>query len=55
LIEIIGRENIFPDTPSNPTLATAKALKRAMQLMGTHDADVRIFLGTSKKSAPQGS
>jgi SulP family sulfate permease len=50
LIEVIGRENIFPDTPSNPTLATAKALKRAMQLMGTRDADVRIFLGKSKKS-----
>jgi len=50
LIEVIGRDNIFPDTPSNPTLATAKALKRATQLMGTKDADVRIFLGKSKKS-----
>lgn len=49
LADIIGRDNIFPDDPSNPTLATAKALKRAMQLMGTRDADVRIFLGKSKK------
>jgi len=49
LIDIIGRENIFPDNPSNPTLATAKALKRAMQLMGGQEADVRIFLGKSKK------
>jgi SulP family sulfate permease len=49
LLEVIGRENIFPDNPSNPTLATAKALKRAMQLMGGREADVRIFLGKSRK------
>jgi SulP family sulfate permease len=51
LIDIIGRENIFPDNPSNPTLATAKALKHAMQFMGTRDADVHIYLGKSKKQA----
>jgi SulP family sulfate permease len=52
LIEVIGRENIFPDNPSNPTLATARALKRAMQLMGGREADVRIFLGKSRKENP---
>ena len=50
LIDIIGRENIFPDMPSNPTMVTAKALRRAMEVMGTRDADVRIFLGKSRKS-----
>lgn len=49
LIDVIGRENIFPDMPSNPTMATAKALKRAMQLLGGKEADVRIFLGKSRK------
>lgn len=49
LIDVIGRENIFPDNPSNPTLATAKALRRAMHLLGGKDADIRIFLGQSKK------
>jgi SulP family sulfate permease len=49
LIDVIGRENIFPDNPSNPTLATAKALRRAMQLLGGKEADVRIFLGKSQK------
>ena len=49
LMEIIGPENIFPDDPSNPTLATAKALKRAMHLLGTKQADIRIFLGKSMK------
>jgi len=49
LIDVIGRENIFPDTPSNPTLATAKALKRAIRLLDGAEADVRIFLGKSRK------
>jgi SulP family sulfate permease len=49
LIDVIGRENIFPDNPSNPTLATAKALRRAMHLLGGKEADVRIFLGKSQK------
>jgi SulP family sulfate permease len=49
LIDVIGRENIFPDHPSNPTFATARALRRAMTLMGGQEADVRIFLGKSRK------
>lgn len=49
LINVIGRENIFPDNPSNPTMATARALKRAMVLMDGKEADVRIFLGKSLK------
>lgn len=29
LVEVLGRENIFPASPSNPNLATRNALKRA--------------------------
>lgn len=47
LTDVIGRENIFPDVPSNPTLSTARALKRAMTLMDGQDADVQIFVGKS--------
>ena len=54
LIEVLGRENIFPDNPSNPTLATAKALRRAKQLMGGQEADVKIFLGKSRKQEQPG-
>ena len=53
LMEVIGRDNIFPDNPSNPTLATAKGLRRAMQLLGGKEADVRIFLGKSRKQESQ--
>ncbi len=44
LLEIIGRENIFPDHPSNPTLATAKALKRAKTLLGGKMGEVSILV-----------
>lgn len=44
LLEIIGRENIFPDNPSNPTLATAKALKRAKTLLGGKMGEVSILV-----------
>lgn len=54
LIEIIGRENIFPDRPSNPTFATARALRRATQLLGDKEVDVRIYLGTSRKQPDGG-
>ena len=49
LIDIIGRDNIFPDNINNPTMATAKALRRAREIIGSKEADIRIFLGTSKK------
>jgi SulP family sulfate permease len=51
LAEELGEENLFPDDLDNPTLANARALKRAMQLMGGKQADVRIYLGKSKKTA----
>lgn len=54
LIGIIGRENIFPDRPSNPTFATARALRRATQLLGDKEADIRIYLGTSRKQSDAG-
>jgi len=49
LLDVIGRENIFPDNPTNPTLSTSKALKRAMKLLGGQSAEIRIFLGGSHK------
>ena len=53
LKDVIGEENIFPETPDNPTLATALALRRAMKFIGTQDADVHIYLGKSKKKNQQ--
>jgi SulP family sulfate permease len=49
MIEVIGKENIFPASPSNPNVATRNALKRAQQILGTTEADVKIFFDPSKK------
>jgi sulfate permease, SulP family len=48
MIEVIGRENIFLGSPRNPNLSTRNALKRATQLLGTTEADIRIFVDPSK-------
>jgi len=40
---IISEENIFPDEAGNPTLSTAKALRRAKQILGDREAKVSIY------------
>lgn len=53
LVDIIGQENVFPDDPSNPTLSTSRAIKRSLQLLGGREAEVKIFVGGSKKSTSE--
>lgn len=43
LLDRIGRENFFPEWPQNPTVSTRNALKRAQQLLGQREAEVRVF------------
>jgi len=52
MTEVIGKENIFPASPSNPNLATRNALKRAQQILGTTEADVKIFFDPGKAKDP---
>jgi sulfate permease, SulP family len=54
LLKVVGPENIFPDEPTNPTLSTAKAIRRAMKHLEGRSAEVKIFLGSSQK-APIGA
>lgn len=42
-VEVIGRNNIFANNPRNPNLSTRNALKRAQELLGTTEAEIRIF------------
>ncbi len=48
IFHTLNRENIFPDQPSNPTLSTAKALKRAKQILGGEEANVSIYIDPKK-------
>jgi len=45
-----GESNIFLSMPSNPNISTRDALRRAQQLLGTKDADVRIFYDPGKQA-----
>ena len=43
LVDIIKTRNLFPDEETNPTLSTAKALKRAKEIIGDRDTKVSIY------------
>ncbi len=43
MIPVIGRENIFVGSATNPNVATRNALKRAIEILGGERASVRIF------------
>jgi sulfate permease, SulP family len=49
VLDIIGRENLFPGSPTNPNLSTRNALKRAQAILGHKDAEVRIYFDPNKK------
>mgnify|MGYP001326223415 CR=1 FL=1 len=48
VLDRINRKNIFPHIRSNPTLSTAKAMKRAKFLLSNHDAKVTIYSNERK-------
>lgn len=50
LTEVIGKDNIFLASPSNPNVATRNALKRAQKILGTTEAEVKIFFDPAKKN-----
>lgn len=45
-----GEPFVFDDTPDNPTISTAKALKRAKELLGGGEAEIRIYVNPAKRS-----
>ena len=49
LVEVIGRENIFLGSTTNPNLSTRNALKRAQQILGSAVAEVRIYYDPTKQ------
>ncbi len=50
MVEIVGRENLFVGSAQNPNLSTRNALKRAQQILGPAQPDVRIFFDPSRPS-----
>jgi SulP family sulfate permease len=48
LLDLLGRENFFMHVPSNPTLSTRNALKRAQVLLGSREANIRIYVDSAR-------
>lgn len=46
-----GQTNIFIHSPKNPNLSTRDALIRAQELLGTKDAEIKIYFDKSKNDA----
>ncbi|MFP6902005.1 MAG: SulP family inorganic anion transporter [Opitutales bacterium] len=47
----LNRKNLFLDTPRNPTLSAAKAIRRARRIIGDQKATVTIFAEELKQRA----
>ena len=54
LYDIIEARNIFTDEPSNPTLSTANALKRAKDHLGDDTANISIYVDPVRDQHKQG-
>lgn len=54
LIDYIEERNVFSDEPTNPTLSTAKALRRAQEHLGHEDANVSIYVDPIRDREKQG-
>lgn len=48
-LDIIGKENVIQKDPDSPNKAMRHALKRAQELLGTEEAEIRIYFDASKK------
>lgn len=48
VLDVIGKENVIQKDPRNPNLAMRHALKRAQEILGTDEAEVRIYFDKSK-------
>jgi len=51
VLDQVGRQNFFMDHPSNPNLSTAKALKRAQEILGKKTAEIRIYVDPNKPAS----
>ncbi len=48
VVGVLGRENLFMGSPSNPNVSTRNALKRAQEILGGEKAEVKIYYDPSR-------
>ena len=49
LLQFLGRENFFLNTPENPNLSTRAALKRSQQILGKEAANIVLLVNKKKE------
>lgn len=49
LVDVIGKDNIYMASPANPNVSTRNALKRAQEILGIEEPEVRIYYDPSKQ------
>jgi len=54
LYDYIEERNVFRDDPSNPTMSTARALRRAKEHLGDDEANVSIYVDEIKDRQKRG-
>jgi SulP family sulfate permease len=50
LLKVLGPENFFLYTPSNPNLSTRNALKRSQEILGEEQADIVLLVNKKEKT-----
>lgn len=50
LVDLIGKDNLFVASPSNPNVSTRNALRRAQEILGIEEPEVRIYYDPSKQA-----
>lgn len=53
LMEVIGKDHIFTDNFQNPTLSTARALRKAQELIGASATRITIYAGAHDMEGPE--
>ena len=54
VLEELGEANFSPEIAANPTLSIRNAIKRAQELLGCKDTEIRIFVDASRKAREEG-
>ncbi|MDR0534869.1 MAG: STAS domain-containing protein [Puniceicoccales bacterium] len=52
ILKILGTANVFEGDPANPNVSTRRALLRACEILGSKNADIRVFYDRRRKSDP---
>ncbi len=54
VLDTLGRENFFPGNAANPNISTRNALRRAQEILGVENPEIRIYYDPNKKTGPSG-